>query len=98
MCQVVNLDRVHVVNDDPVMNFIAFDAKIPAEVSRYDVLPDILPLPGGVESLVQPPLKAERLYSYRHGYSKVLIAFPQAFDLAELRVGSSLQGSRPGLQ
>ena len=56
---VTPLQRIHVMDDDVSEDFATLDPEIATYVSCDDCLPNLTPLTGRVELLVQPSLMTE---------------------------------------
>lgn len=59
LMDVLDCDWVHVMDKDPVMNLIALDPKVATVITDDYLVPNMLPLSGSVESLVQPSIIAK---------------------------------------
>jgi hypothetical protein len=55
---------IHVVNQQPAVNIVAWNPKITSAVPEHDLITDILPFPRAVEVLVDPPIEAKGGLAY----------------------------------
>lgn len=85
--KIFRADRVHVMNQDSIVNIVTFDTQITTIVSRDDYVADVTPLPRRVELLIHPPFEPEGRISHSSAERQVLEALLDGFTPSELSVG-----------
>src|SRR3954452_5004812 len=87
--QIIGGNRVHVMNQQLSIDLVTRYAEITCLASEYDVVTSLFPFTRPVESLVQPPGKAEgsRTNFTRHG--EVLEPLFEGDELTQVRIRSS---------
>lgn len=67
--------RIHVMDDDLVVNVVAFDPEIAPVVSSDHEVADLLPLTGSIELLIDPTVGTERRLRDSSTESQVTVPF-----------------------
>lgn len=81
------LHRIHVMDDDVLVKFIAFDPEVATKISSNDIATSYLPLIARVELLVGETLPTERAITHNAIESEVLKPFLKSGKRYELCVG-----------
>lgn len=84
--QRLRIDRVHVVDQNPVRNLKSGNREITSGVTRYDLSTNALPGRGRVEALIQPAQRPEGLAADCASAHQVCEAFLVAIVLQKLIV------------
>lgn len=79
------------MNDQSSVRLVSCYSQIASQISSDDFVTNLPPQKGSIESLVQPPLMAERCDAYLRVHAKILVAFFEVADLTELTVSSNRQ-------
>jgi hypothetical protein len=77
---IIDVNRVHVMNDDSVMDLVASNSKITTAISRDDFVSSMSPLHRRVESLVQVSLKPEGCDPDLRTQPQVIITLRESAD------------------
>lgn len=86
---VVRRHWVHVMDDDPIMNFIAFYSEIATVISDDDSVAKLTPLSRGVELLIHVSIESERRLTDVAMKSQVLEPFLDGVESSQFRVSSN---------
>ena len=78
--------RVHVMNQETMINIIARHTKITTMIANDGFIACELPLPGSVELLIHPPIETEGLLSYVPLKVEILEALLEGDEAPELRI------------
>jgi len=89
MYDVVGGHRIQMMNRDPLMNIVTFDAKITAIVSDDDMIANITPLSRNVELLIDVSIETEGRLADCAAESQVLEAILEGLDATEFGVRSN---------
>ena len=86
MHYVTNRQRVHVMYNDLLPNFMTPDPEIAASVSSNDLLTNLPPFSGSVERLIQPSLITEGINANLRIGSQIRIPLLEPLDSAKFCV------------
>ena len=92
--EVLRPNRVHVMNENLVVDIVTWDPEVACVVSKDDLLPCLAPLGGVVEGLVQVPFETEGLIARILIETQVFVPILEGFDAREFTVGPN-PDSRP---
>lgn len=92
---VVGRHRVHVMDDDLVIDLIAFDAEVHTEISGDHIVTSLLPLSRSVESLVQITIEPESGLPDFTAEPEVGIPLFKGVKPSEFGICPSLQSTHP---
>src|SRR6202000_150298 len=88
-CSVLDVllsDRIHVMNNQTRVNFVAIDTQITAVVSDDGFLAQRSPFPRHVEPLIDPAIESERLAADFASNGEVLKPFLKGFQLNQFGI------------
>ena len=89
MSDVLHGHRVHVVDDDLVVDLETLDTKIVSEIARDDMVANLLPLMTRVERLVDIALGPEGRSSDSTSKTEIVKPCIEAVDTTKFSVGSN---------
>ena len=84
--EVLRRDRVNVMNQDSVMNVVAFNSQITTMIFCDYVLSKLLPLRGSIESLIEVSVKPKSWVPNRSWKLQVVETILKGFELTKLRI------------
>lgn len=81
MCDVTYTHRIHVMNDDTVVNLIPINTQVTTIVTGDDVVTNLSPLSRRVELLVDPTIETESRFTNLSSERQILESLFERFAL-----------------
>src|SRR5690606_11157026 len=88
MFDLLRSHRVHVMDDNLIMDFITRQREVFSLVSSYNVITNISPLPRGIETLIHVSIMTERFKTYYASKFKIVESFFECGKLDQVRICS----------
>lgn len=86
MSDVIRRHRVHMMDDDPIIDLITFDSQIQTLITGNHLVTNMLPLSGSVESLIHVTLEAKSRSSNLSSELEIVISFLERVDPSQFRI------------